>query len=115
MNIKKILLGICAATILGCNVFAAPCSAYTYSEPCAYCGRTCYYPYTSDMAAGIDDTPIPCVVHPNCVITKRELYFVTTDAQNGCGCREFLLHNNIGKTHSEYTTHSSCGRMHTPR
>lgn len=115
MNIKKFLFGICAASILCCNIFAAPCSAYTYSETCAYCGGTCYYPYVSDMAAGIDDTPIPCVVHPNCVITKRELYFVTANAENGCGCREFLLHNNIGRTHSEYTTHSAYGRMHTPR
>jgi len=78
------------------------------------CGKMCYYTYTSEKSAGVDDTPVPCTIHENCVITKRELYYITTDAAHGCGCREFLLHHNIGRTHSEYTTHSAYGRLHTP-
>ncbi len=114
MYMKKILLGICASAILCCHVLAVPGSAYTYCEPCAYCGRICYYPYVSNVSAGVDDTPIPCTIHENCTITKRELYYVTADAGNGCGCSEYLLHHNIGRYHSEYTTHSAYGRLHTP-
>lgn len=114
MRIKKLFYGICCAAILCCNIFTAPCSAYTYREPCAYCGKMCYYTYTSNESAGADDTPVPCTIHENCVITKRELYYITTDAENGCGCKDFLLHHNIGRTHSEYTTHSAYGRIHTP-